>query len=57
VSVRLARADDHAAMCARSAAWLELGVYEFNCDAVAFYDALGFRTISRKMHTPLKAEP
>lgn len=38
----------------RGAAWLELGVYEFNREALAFYDALGFRTASRKLHKPLQ---
>lgn len=38
---------------ARGADWLELNVYEFNRDAVAFYDALGFESMSRKMHMPL----
>ncbi|HVU02876.1 MAG TPA: GNAT family N-acetyltransferase, partial [Polyangiaceae bacterium] len=38
----------------RGAAWLELGVYEFNRDALAFYDALGFQTASRKLRRPLR---
>jgi ribosomal protein S18 acetylase RimI-like enzyme len=38
---------------ARGADWLELNVYEFNRDAIAFYDALGFESMSRKMHTSL----
>jgi ribosomal protein S18 acetylase RimI-like enzyme len=38
---------------ARGADWLELNVYDFNRDAVAFYDALGFESTSRKMHMSL----
>jgi ribosomal protein S18 acetylase RimI-like enzyme len=38
---------------ARGAAWLELGVYEFNRDAIAFYDALGFQILSHKLRMPL----
>ena len=38
---------------ARGAEWLELNVYDFNHDAAAFYDALGFQSISRKMHMSL----
>lgn len=32
---------------------LELTVYEFNADAIAFYEALGMRTKSRRMTLPL----
>jgi diamine N-acetyltransferase len=41
----------------RGAAWLELGVYEFNREALAFYEALGFQVASRKLKKPLGTEP
>ena len=28
---------------------MELGVHEFNAGAIAFYEALGFRTVTRRM--------
>jgi ribosomal protein S18 acetylase RimI-like enzyme len=34
---------------ARGAAAVELGVHEFNAGAIAFYEALGFRTVTRRM--------
>lgn len=38
---------------ARGASWLELGVYEFNDSARAFYEALGYGPVTRKLHKPL----
>jgi GNAT superfamily N-acetyltransferase len=37
----------------RGAAWLELGVYNFNADARAFYEALGYSPVSTKLRRPL----
>ena len=37
----------------RGATWLELGVYEFNADARAFYEALGYLPVSTKLRKPL----
>ncbi|MBV8813759.1 MAG: GNAT family N-acetyltransferase [Verrucomicrobia bacterium] len=34
---------------------LDLNVYEFNTDAIRFYEALGFKTVSRRMR--LSVEP
>jgi diamine N-acetyltransferase len=34
---------------ARGAAAVELGVHEFNAGAIAFYEALGFQTVTRRM--------
>ncbi len=34
---------------ARCIATVELGVHEFNAGAIAFYEALGFRTVTRRM--------
>lgn len=36
----------------RGANWLELGVYEFNDDARAFYQALGYLPVSTKLRKP-----
>ena len=36
----------------RGAKWLELGVYEFNADARAFYQALGYLPVSTKLRKP-----
>jgi diamine N-acetyltransferase len=33
--------------------WLELGVYEFNAGARAFYEALGYLPVSTKLRKPL----
>jgi ribosomal protein S18 acetylase RimI-like enzyme len=33
----------------RGAAWLELGVYEFNDEARRFYEELGYTTLTRKL--------
>ncbi len=38
---------------ARGATSIELNVYEFNEDAIAFYERLGYRTLSRKMSKEL----
>lgn len=37
----------------RSAARLELRVYETNAGAIAFYERLGMETLSRTMNLPL----
>jgi ribosomal protein S18 acetylase RimI-like enzyme len=34
--------------------WLELGVYEFNHEARAFYEALGYLSLSTKLRKPLR---
>jgi ribosomal protein S18 acetylase RimI-like enzyme len=39
---------------ARGASSVELNVYEFNVPAIAFYQELGYQTISRQMNTPLR---
>ena len=31
---------------------LDINVYEFNVDAIRFYEALGFETVSRRMRRP-----
>lgn len=41
---------------ARGAHWLELGVYEFNDDARAFYRALGYLPVSIKLRKPFPAQ-
>jgi ribosomal protein S18 acetylase RimI-like enzyme len=38
---------------ANGASDIELNVYEFNTGALAFYEALGYQTLSRKMSMPL----
>jgi diamine N-acetyltransferase len=38
---------------AKGAIAIELNVYEFNQEAIAFYRRLGFETVSRKMGKPL----
>lgn len=40
---------------ARGAHWLELGVYEFNDEARAFYAALGYLPVSTKLRKPFPA--
>jgi diamine N-acetyltransferase len=37
----------------RGAKWLELGVYEFNAGARAFYQALGYAPVTTKLRKPL----
>jgi hypothetical protein len=37
----------------RAASWLEANVYEFNREALEFYNALGFQTTVRKLRKPL----
>lgn len=44
----------HAWAGARGAAAIELNVYEFNQAAIAFYQSLGYETLSRKMSKPLR---
>lgn len=39
---------------ARSAQWLELVVYDFNADAQAFYEALGYLPTSTKLRKSLR---
>lgn len=41
----------------RGAKWLELGVYEFNTQARAFYQALGYSPVSTKLRKVLSPEP
>lgn len=41
---------------ARGATSMELNVYEFNTAAVAFYQALGYETHSRRMSRPLEQD-
>ena len=38
---------------ARDLEELNLNVYEFNLDAIRFYEVLGFQTVSRRMRLPL----
>ena len=38
----------------RGIASMELGVHEFNAGAIAFYEALGFRTVSRRLSIRLE---
>ena len=52
IGARLARAAENWAS-ERGAAWLELGVYDFNADARAFYEALGYLPVSTKLRKPL----
>ena len=40
---------------AQGAAWLELGVYEFNHEARSFYEALGYVPLSRKLRKGLSS--
>ena len=42
--------------CAKGATNIELNVYEFNAGAIAFYEELGYQTLSRKMSLPLDRE-
>jgi GNAT superfamily N-acetyltransferase len=48
----LARAAEQWAL-GRGAKWLELGVYEFNVEARAFYRALGYSPVTTKLRKPL----
>ncbi|HYP74960.1 MAG TPA: GNAT family N-acetyltransferase [Polyangiaceae bacterium] len=41
----------------RGANWIELGVYEFNEAARAFYQALGYGPVSTKLRKPLNVDP
>jgi ribosomal protein S18 acetylase RimI-like enzyme len=41
-------------MTRRGANWIELGVYAFNEDARAFYQALGYLPVSTKLRKPLR---
>lgn len=41
----------------RGAKWLELGVYEFNAEARAFYQALGYSPVSTKLRKVLSRGP
>lgn len=41
---------------ARSAASIELNVYEFNETAISFYERLGYQTFSRKMSKEIKKD-
>jgi ribosomal protein S18 acetylase RimI-like enzyme len=43
----------HAWASTQGATTSELNVYEFNAQAIAFYESLGYSTISRKMSRPL----
>jgi diamine N-acetyltransferase len=43
----------HAWAVAQGAASIELNVYEFNQNAIRFYQNLGFQTFSRKMRKKL----
>jgi len=52
IGARLARAAENWASDG-GAAWLELGVYEFNTEARAFYEALGYVPVSTKLRRPL----
>jgi GNAT superfamily N-acetyltransferase len=52
IGARLARAAENWAR-ERGAAWLELGVYHFNTEARAFYEALGYLPISTKLRRSL----
>jgi ribosomal protein S18 acetylase RimI-like enzyme len=42
--------------CANGAKNIELNVYEFNAGAIAFYEELGYQTLSRKMSLALDGE-
>jgi len=52
IGARLARAAENWARD-RGTAWLELGVYDFNTEARAFYEALGYLPVSTKLRRPL----
>ncbi|HEY5982077.1 MAG TPA: GNAT family N-acetyltransferase [Anaerolineales bacterium] len=41
---------------ARGATSIELNVYEFNETAIAFYESLGYRSLSRKMSKELRTD-
>ena len=41
----------------QGANWLELGVYEFNQEARAFYTSLGYLPVSTKLRKPFDREP
>jgi ribosomal protein S18 acetylase RimI-like enzyme len=38
----------------QSVSWIELGVYEFNAGARAFYESLGYLPVSTKLRKPLR---
>ena len=42
--------------CTKGATNIELNVYEFNAGAIAFYEELGYQTLSRKMSLQLDRE-
>jgi ribosomal protein S18 acetylase RimI-like enzyme len=52
IGSRLARVAENWAN-ERGAAWLELGVYDFNTQARAFYEALGYLPVSTKLRRSL----
>jgi ribosomal protein S18 acetylase RimI-like enzyme len=52
IGAQLARAAEHWAN-ERGAAWVELGVYDFNTEARSFYEALGYLPVSTKLRRPL----
>jgi GNAT superfamily N-acetyltransferase len=51
----MAEIDEWAA--SRCAASIELNVYEFNTKAIAFYQSLGYKPLSRKMEKRLTSCP
>jgi ribosomal protein S18 acetylase RimI-like enzyme len=55
IGARLARAAESWAN-ERGAAWVELGVYDFNTEARAFYAALGYLPVWTKLRRPLPAK-
>ena len=54
IGARLAGAAENWAY-ERGGAWLELGVYEFNADARAFYETLGYVPVWTKLRKPGRA--
>jgi ribosomal protein S18 acetylase RimI-like enzyme len=52
IGARLIRAAENWAN-ERGAAWVELGVYDFNTAARAFYEALGYVPVTTKLRRPL----
>ncbi|HEX4335242.1 MAG TPA: GNAT family N-acetyltransferase [Polyangiaceae bacterium] len=55
IGAHLVRATEEWAR-SKGAAWLELGVHEFNEDARRFYEALGFDTYFRKLRKPFTSD-
>lgn len=55
VGTALTRAGERWAQ-GRGAKWIELGVYEFNADARAFYRALGYAPVSTKLRKPFEED-